>query len=442
LFFLLIWIAFATIYVVKKPLAIVNPVFWMGIGWLLVAGLYFTSGYIYRYPPKLNGFVYFVFVYLGFAFGFSFGKRHIFVFGNNNSKRRRLMPSLTNTELNEFNYKIFFWIAFVGALLFLYDFLRHNSLTISNDLHTYSTITLIGVLGKIASYLGIIVWLYDINYSINNDTRVKLYAFLCGFMYLIPGLVTAGRQSVLIFLVSTIVVFVFSIRNNRHYRYIHALIFVGGAGAAVLLIYSTIVASSRTIVASKVALFEYIFNCRIPATTLEQLDNTGPLKTFFLEILSYYSHELPNFQVLFDNWDSGVFLGASQFQLISQNLPQSSHFSYATVWSSIESISSNAGIYSHTWRTISGSCLIDFGIVGGILYMWLCGYIASRIHSHALQNKSSMDVVLLALINAGSFFCIQFSPFAEVSWYYPIIWLVIAIPVIVQLLIRNKSAQQ
>lgn len=429
LIFIGAWLLILARTVFERPKLILNPVFWMGIGWALLIGLYYTCGYAYDYPLKWTGLLYFCAIYVAFCFSFSFACKHCFVIGKPRRNRYEYRDSYEDFW-HQMNKKIYFAISLVGVLLFAFDFFRLNSVGISMALHTESTISFIGVIGKIAAYAGIIVWLFEVSYSIVSNKKISIIAYLGAAFYMLPGILTSGRQSILILLVSTVTVFIYGFYINRQYKYKKSLVFVAFIIVSILMIYAIAVASGRTVISNKAALFEYMFSCEISSETLTLLEKTGPFKVFFLEIISYYSHELPMFQLILDKWDAGLFLGMSQFQLISQNLPSSFHLSYANISSHIQSICDSAGVYSHTWRSIAGNCIIDFGIIGGLLFMTICGYVAGRAYVYATNRMETKDVVLLSLLNAGAMFSIQFSPFCEVSWYYPLIWLLIVFPMI------------
>lgn len=480
------WIVFGIIYIAifvfllcKKSKCFYNPVFWMTMSAVFVIGMYYTSGYAYKYPLRASGLLYYLGVIICFVIGY-FGAQKFKLIGqgglfsaqcnvlaektkaiSNKVQETKCWKYLTDkfdfliekisgiklykyvsakmsfvTEKKEFNRfysgmnkRVYFLIAFVGGTIFLIDFCVHNTL-FSDDLHTGAVMSSIGVLGKICLLLGIIIWLCDLADSVQNNKGLSVAGCCAAIMYFIPALLTSGRQSFILFIVATVAMFMYSLNVNKEYRYLKHFMLCGIIGVGLIVVFCVFVAITRQSVNNKAALFESMFNCVIPEATEKLFLGMGAVGMFFCEIISYYSHELPMFQVFLDNWDSYPMLGASQFQLISQNINQDSAYSFTTMWEKLDLMSENADVYSHVWRTISANCIIDYGIIGGLIFMVILGYLAGRVYKNVMENNRLNNQVMLAMVNAGAFFSMQFSPIVEGYWYFPILWLLIGLPVV------------
>ena len=418
---------------IKQKKLMTNPVFWLGSAWIFVTGLYYTSGYVYEYPLKASGLLYFWGTFVAFAIGFAIALYVKLKCEKVTALTEKYIPAKPQEEIEarmkKMNNSIHFLIIFAGFALFVIDFFIHNSLLNSENLHTEVQASAFGTLGKCILLGGLILWLYGCVYAIRHNEKPHITSCIAAVLYLSPAVLTSGRQSMFVIAIATISVLMFALHQNKKYKYIRLFYISLIAVAFLLVAYCVYVAIARQEISNKAALFEYMFQCDISDKTANLMEKTGPLKSFFLEIVSYYSHELPMFQVLFDHWDGTLFLGSSQFQLISRNLPASSFFYFDNVWAQIEEISASVGAYSHVWRTMAGNCVMDFGRVGGLFFMAILGFISGKVYKKAHTTQRAFYIVFLSMVNAACFFSLQFSPFAEGFWYFPMCWLLLGFPI-------------
>lgn len=426
LLFLFFWLFLLLFFVVKRKKTVTKPWFWMAMGWMLIFGLYLTSGINYNNKPSLFTLLYFFTFLLLFAFGCRLGSRRL-------RKKKKLLNSGYRLAKESPFYDTIFLLLFIAEtvsfFVFVVDFGFYNSFTSAS--HTESRLDKIGVIAEIVCLSGILYWLRSLFVSISKGHRIDIKGFFALFYYLLPGLVISGRQSILLVIVSTIVCFCFaaSIRKpikrtkSQIKRRNRKIIILGIIGGVLFAGYCALVAGNREASVNKIELFEYMFSCTYSNSTKSILSNCGSFETFILETISYYSHEISQLQLVFSNWDGSYYFGASQFQLISSNLPESSFFYVGNIQTKLDSISLNNSSYSHVWRTMVSNCFIDFGFAGGLIFIFVLGYLSGKVFEYAIVNKSSLGVILLSLICSGSFFAIQYSPFVENYWYFPIIFL-------------------
>ena len=141
-----------------------------------------------------------------------------------------------------------------------------------------------------------------------------------------------------------------------------------------LFVYTTLISASRTAVSNKIDLFNYMYKSSVSEETVTILDKLGPFRTIIMEILFYYSHELSMFEILFSKYDGPLFWGMSQLSLIARNIPAGGGKTISDVlWTYYDSVSDQAGVYAHVWRSAAGNCLVDFGIVGGLIFCLILG---------------------------------------------------------------------
>ncbi len=432
LLFLTCWIAVFVVLIIKKREVLVNPLFWLGMASVFITGMYYTSGFNYNYPLRISGLVYYIGLTAVFVLGFEGVKMlspKVPALQKANAPQRLDLITGDSEKNERFLYTyINFAISAVGFLLFIIDFFIHNSLTSAN-LHTESQISTIGVLGKIMLLSGLTVWLYELVFAISHNKKISPVAYLAAVFYMVPALLTSGRQSMLILILSTFVAFFFALIRVKHYKYIKTVIILISAATVALVIFCVLVAVFRQQTSDKKDVFEQMFSCEISSTTANILDKLAFLKSLVLEVVAYYSHELPMFQLFFDNWNGGLFFGLSQLTVISQTIPQKWALSYESLWEIVQAIADKYGVFSHTWRTGAANFVIDFGFVGAFFAALISGFICGYIYLRCKKSNSCKNAVLFSVINAGLFFSIQYSPVGEGFWFYPMCWLFIGIPV-------------
>ena len=166
-----------------------------------------------------------------------------------------------------------------------------------------------------------------------------------------------------------------------------------------------------------------MYKSSVSEETTDLLDKMGPFRTIIMEILFYYSHELSMFQILFSSYDGPLFYGMSQLSLVARNIPAGGGMTISDLlWTYYDSMSDKAGVYAHVWRSAAGNCLVDFGVIGGLIFALVIGYVVGTFYKKSRRNDSAYSTVGLALICAGMLFAMQFSPICEAYWIYPMIW--------------------
>lgn len=417
IFFILFWLIASYRYMKKNTERIYSPIVWFLIGWFFSFGLYLFSGISYYYRLSIEAGAYYWGICLAVVIGFRFSRRYRVVFGQ--KKCINLIPKIDS--ITRSSYRLYCGVVILGSLLVVFDIMRLN--VISFNLHSNLNISGLGNIGILMSSLGLILWLYECVYAIKNNVRFKLIAIICTIAYLIPALITSGRQSILIMAVSSFVVLFYCFSQWPCYKYkiyIYNIIVLAVLG---LLLYTTLISESRTVVSNKIDLFNFMYKSSVSEETINILDKMGPFRTIIMEILFYYSHELSMFEVLFSNYDGPMFWGMSQLLLISRNIPAGSGKTISDVlWSYYDKVSDQAGVYAHVWRSAAGNCFVDFGIVGGLMFALIVGYLVGSFYKRSRLNNSAYSTVGLALLCAGMLFAMQFSPICEAYWIYPMIW--------------------
>ena len=431
--YIIVLILLFYVFLKKKRRYIYNPVIWMLIGWCLIFGLYFTSGITYKHKMTLETAIYFWGVFFCVLLGFSFSKKVRFGSGRK-KERTRLVPKVNIIPRKIYN--LFATLSILGVFLCFFDIFRLNAISVA--LHTEMTISGIGNIGILLSSIGLILWLYECMYAIQENVPLRISSIICAFCYLFPAILLSGRQSILILTISTVETLTYSFSTAKKYKYKRYIIIPGVVAVVLLFMYITFISSSRTIVANKIALFNYMYSSNMSLSTEKMLDKMGIFRSFALECLYYYSHELSMLQVVFDYYNGPRFWGMAQLSLLARNIPIGNGETIQTLLSNnIESMSRQAGVYSHVWRSATSSFFIDYGYVGGLIFALFIGFLVGTYYRKCLREKTIYNYVGLSIICAGMFFMLQYSPLSEGYWIYPLFWW-IALPFIQKILIKKR----
>ena len=431
--FMIVWIGFIMILLKKHTELIFNPMTWLFAGWSFCFGLYCFSGIDYSYKLSIAAGAYYWGIAICAYLGFRISKKCRITIANHG--KRKHLPKIS--KISGKTYAFFACMTCVGCILYIFDILRLNS--ISFALHGTINMSFISHIGLIMCCMGLDLWLYECMNAVMNNCRFRISSFLCMLCYLVPAILTSGRQSILIFAISTFVVLFYGFSKVKKYTYSIYLKVPLVVGCIGLFAYITLISANRANVSNKAALFNYMYQCDLSDATSSLLDKLGILKVFIMEMLYYYSHELSMFEVLFSRYNGPKFWGMSQLSLLARNISDSSGQSiFDRMWNHLDAMSADAGVYSHVWRSAAGNCLLDFGIIGGLVFALICGYAIGRFYNKYRKNKTPYGTVGTALICAGMLFAMQFSPISENYWLYPFIWWLI-LPIIGSLTGQGKS---
>lgn len=425
--FIVVYLLVALFFIFHKSKKfIINPLFWLGITWGLIFGLYLSSGI--SYPERIPIYVYIYLISSGLVFiiAFYFGKR-VIIF-TKSTKSNQLIKKKHNTNM-------YFFISLTGLAMWLVDVLIHNDINIGYRIENYN-ITSVGSMGAIFLYASLIVWLYELSYTLRYNTKIKITMILSAIIYILPSIITAGRQALLIFSFATLIVIVYSfnikISKKLKKRLILLMIFVISG----FVVYNMFISSTRYKVDNKVALFEYMLQSNTSQETINFVNSMGVLADVTLDVIYYYSHELPSFSLFFENYNEKPLLGIFQFHYIGRRIASITNIASDSPWVQIENYSYYYGINAHTWRTAIASFIIDYGKTGAFLFVFLLGLLSGNIYSMFLKNKSIYKLLLVTFVCVGMVFTIQYSPFSEISWVYPLFWLIL-LPVLERLKLRS-----
>jgi oligosaccharide repeat unit polymerase len=414
--FIFIFFYYVIVYIsllkIKSNL-IISPSFWLLISWGFIFGLYYTSGIKYKFSLNYLTSAYIFLILILFLIFYFFG----------------INLKINKNRIDTINYRkkiwtlLYFILSIFGIILWIFDVLRLNNINFGYRINNFS-ISIIGTLGMLFLNLALIVWLYELAYSINFNKRIPLKAYISVIIYLVPAFVTSGRQPILIIVISTFIILVYSLKKNQNYKFKKTIKKFILFGILSFFFYAIMISTKRAGVSNKAALFEEIFKSKTPVYLLDFTNCLEGLGEVILEAIYYYSHQLSMFEIFYNNYNGTKFWGLAQFHYIGRRFPDV----YYQAQTYIDITFSKVGVYSHVWMTAIASFIIDYGRFGTTIFVSILGFIIGRKRRKFNYIKTTYELVFLTLICTGIAFSIQFSPFSELSWAYPLYWLIV-IPV-------------
>lgn len=356
----------------------------------------------------------------------------LIVIGERLGKRIKLQSSrkLLRIKLSTLSY-----LAIVGSIIFIYDIIRHNQITFGTRIEDFQ-ISIIGVIGNILSSLGIIAWLIGLYEYRMMNTKIPFYSYLSIISFVAGGILSAGRQSIILIALSSFIMYIWSNRKRKELEPIYnprnskkkkpwGIILFSFIFISYFLIISN-VRSGIFDINRKMNMLENFFNARISEKTLTDVKKMGSLSDIYIESLFYYSHQLSRLDLLYQHYDYYPLLGLSQLSYVERRLQWLVGKQGDLSWRKVEiAIEQKGNFSSHTWGTFITNYIIDFGRFGTLFMCLLTGIAIGICHKSLKDNETPEKVIRHCLIIAGVIFSIQFSPFAELIWIFPLILITI-----------------
>lgn len=318
-----------------------------------------------------------------------------------------------------------------GAALMIFDLLRLNEVNFGMRIVDLK-ISLFGVLGNAMESLGIIAWLVSLYEYRMNKVKIPLVAYLALIAYVSGGILSAGRQSILLISIASVILLIWSkkrkneltkpspitaFKKSQPWRlYIVLILFFS---------YFIVISNVRSGISNlefKNKTLEKSFNAKTSSITKNEYNKLGVFSDIYIEYLYYYSHELIRLDVFYQHYHYHPLFGLGQLGYVERRLQwlfgKQSDLSWNEQVKAIERIGKFS---SHTWGTFITNFIVDFGRIGTLLMCLLVGVIVGVLTKAFDREVSSFSVVRLCIVCAGAVFSIQFSPFSELIWTIPVI---------------------
>ena len=200
--FILIILAILGIYLFylkkNKYELILNGRFWIFVSWMTIFILYFFSGIKYKFNLNLYSFGYIILCLAIFFVGQYIVKKNV--------KENKIDKDEKNKieVYRKTNFLPLFIIAFISVMIYTIYIIKINNIKIgvTRNINTNGIATIL----LLFSNSSLVIWLYELAYAILSEKKMTWYGLMSGIIYNIPGIVISGRDALMIFFVSTIIV--------------------------------------------------------------------------------------------------------------------------------------------------------------------------------------------------------------------------------------------
>jgi hypothetical protein len=164
------------------------------------------------------------------------------------------------------------------------------------------------------------------------------------------------------------------------------------------------------------------FNAKISDKTLDVIYKVDPFSDIYIEALFYYSHELKRLDLLYQYYDYFPLFGLNQMSYLERRVQWLFGNQNEISWSKVEfAIEQKGNFSSHTWGTFITNYIIDFGRFGTLIACFLTGLVYGMLYTNLRNHETKEKIIRHALLLAGVVFSIQFSPLAQINWFFPVI---------------------
>lgn len=396
----------------------INDIFWLLFSWTICLTFYYFSGIKYKFQLDL------------YALCYIFACLLLFLIG-------RKIVSKNSTDLNnidtsnKFNLKPLFFISLISIILYAIYMVSNNDITIgvTREFNTNALSTLL----LIFSNISLVIWIYELSYSILNREKVTWYGLISAIIYNIPGFIISGRDALIIFFISTFISIFYCIlysrkngQNKINIKKFYKWIIIS---LIIILIYLIFLSSNRYGNDSEtmIQMFEWSSSCEMP-TYLKNINHTGVGKVIN-NVIFYYSSQISKFSLIFNEYNGPYLHGFYQLHYISRLLPDSFNLNYTLVSNEIKNLtilSGSPGLRVF-WETAIGYSIYDFGKFGTLLASLIGGILVGMIVKKCNKKADILSLVLRIFICVGMFLTVEVSPLFDYFYIFPLFWLFLII---------------
>lgn len=391
---------------------IIDISFWIIIFYSFFLIVHFTFGVEYKSGNALRALPYFLLGTFAVLLGIKKGEKI--------TKRKRII-------LHVFNAKKILYLTFVFSIILMYDIYKNNTILLIGSRIEDFQISTIGTIANIIASFGLIPWLGYIYNFITKNKKFPLYSFLGLFAFIAYDLITGGRQTIFISLLSTSVMFIYSYKKKK---YIHPNFklnipySVYGIFIIIFLFLFT-VSSNRTKITSidfKIEYLENFFSADIDNNTEKLIRELGPFGDIYTEFGLYYSHELNRLDILLENYDKFPTCFPSEMGYFVRRIPGLEDI-INEYWIYQEKLFEGRNNFSvHTWGTFLTNYIINYGKIGAILACFITGLIIGRFQKKFYDSQSLSYLIRQCILVSSVFISLEFSPLYLLSLFSTILF--------------------
>jgi hypothetical protein len=318
--------------------------------------------------------------------------------------------------------------AIAGACMLVYDLLRLNDVTLG--LRTADQqISIIGVMGNALAGFGVIPWLLGLGGFVARGVKIPLWSYCSFLAYGVVSVVTAGRQALFLLLLSSLIMVVWGAAKrkelNIYFRFTRKKIMGLAVLASLFVGYFIFLSNTRTQIMNidnKMNIYGNAVNAKFSAPTRKMVHAMGALDDIYAEALMYYSHELRRLDLIYRYYDYSPQCGLSQLHYVERRLRWLLGDDFADkAWAAQEKALEPFSFSSLTWGTFITGFIVDFGRVGALVACFVSGLLFGVCYRKLKNEETASRVVQHCIMLAGVLFSVQYSPFAEMCFTFPVV---------------------
>lgn len=429
-----------SIFVIKKinniEKLIINYKFWIFISWEFSLLLYSFSGIVYPINLDLKVYLYILAFWSFFLFGTKIAKN---VSARNRINEKKTNDEIKNIEYKRLNMRPIFIISLISTVLYIIAVNRLNpnvTMGITRGVKTNSLTTLF----LLISSGSLIVWLYELLYSIRNQKKIKLYGLISAVLYNIPGIVISGRDALMIFMISTIIVVIYSLLYLKRKKLLTSKIkrkikFFTTLSVFLIILYLLLISSIRygRNDNSVLTMFEWASGATFPSYLVNLYMKIGAFGKLILNIVFYYSSQFSKLTLVVKHFNGPYQFGMYQLHYIARLMPSFMGIDTDAVSKVLKPIcdSYNLPGIKTLWGTMIEYSIYDFGKIGALIYSFIFGFIISKIVNKNMNQinkevkQNELNIITIILVCVGMFTTVEISPLFDYFYVFPALWLII-----------------
>lgn len=326
-------------------------------------------------------------------------------------------------------------VAFISILGAMYLLLSVRNLSSLTDLAQLRQLQVTGEqsgLGKtVATFLasgGLVAFGIELSSAILLDRRIRPVAWIALLAYFAIYYLSAGRSGMVLGGLMIMAVMFGSLQIRRgHYRFTRHLFAAFGILLLLIFAYIAFVVTTRAsgwagTMDNKIMYLNVLQQSELDSSFRESLRPLGSAGDAVIEMFYYLSPQLYGFEHGIEQYKGALGLGAVQFPYITRRVEHL--FGVAILHPIIEADQiafERFDLAPNFFRTALHTTFLDFGLVGGLVFSTINGFLAGRVRRTTLRLRSPLWITLQGLICAGAAWTVIFSPYVEQGWAFPLI---------------------
>lgn len=388
--------------------ALTDPIYWLAFFWILIFGVYFTSGIEYIYGFSFYFICFFTACVIFFVYGYRKGLY---------KKSKVLMPKKRISI-----YQGYVVAGIIGVVLFSYDYIRLNGIA---ETKGDTNISIIGSIANLFIPILLVMGLYLNAQSIKKHGSFNILGIVLIFAYSIPCMLNAGREAILFSIIGFVCLYgykkIIDARTGRQNIGKNYLLLILGISAVIYMGFLIVQISKNRFTDNEINIL--LAKRDVSYKSMDEASSWGDFSFLYYNTASYFSHQIPFLDFTLRNYDGPYLLGMYELNIVSRRLPDSLGLDYQLAFEKLNKLYlTKEESFSYEWNTVLGSLIIDFTWVGAILACGLCGYAICNIKKKFYRTLDPRYATLIALLCLSAFSTIQLGPFFHTTIYGTYIW--------------------